>query len=55
MKIALVRKEFNELHGGAERYAVNLAKRLAKFGHDVHILRRLLLLKICLSVKTAQN
>jgi len=37
MKIALVRKEFNELHGGAERYAVNLANGLADFGHDVHI------------------
>ena len=37
MKIALVRKEFNELHGGAERYAVNLAKGLAGLGHDVHV------------------
>jgi len=37
MKIALVRKEFNELHGGAERYAVNLAKGMAELGHDVHV------------------
>ena len=37
MKIALVRKEFNALHGGAERYAVNLANGLAELGHDVHI------------------
>lgn len=37
MKIALVRKEFNELHGGAERYAVNLARGLAALGHDVHV------------------
>ncbi len=37
MKIALVRKEFNALHGGAERYAVNLANGLATLGHDVHI------------------
>jgi UDP-glucose:(heptosyl)LPS alpha-1,3-glucosyltransferase len=36
MKIALVRKEYNELHGGAERYAVNLARGLADIGHDVH-------------------
>ncbi len=37
MKIALVRKEFNELHGGAERYAVNLAKGLAGLGHEAHL------------------
>jgi len=37
LKIALVRKEFNALHGGAERYAVNLAYGLADRGHDVHI------------------
>jgi glycosyltransferase involved in cell wall biosynthesis len=37
LKIALVRKEFNALHGGAERYAVNLANGLAELGHDVHV------------------
>jgi len=37
LKVALVRKEFNTLHGGAERYAVNLAKGLADLGHEAHL------------------
>lgn len=37
MKIALVRKEFDSSRGGAERYAVNLARGLAAAGHDVHV------------------
>jgi len=37
MKIALIRKEYNELRGGAERYSVNLARGLAAAGHDVHV------------------
>ena len=35
MKIALVRKEFDALRGGAERYGVNLARGLADLGHSV--------------------
>ncbi|MEI6127473.1 MAG: glycosyltransferase family 4 protein [Pseudomonadota bacterium] len=37
MKVALIRKEYVALRGGAERYAVNLARGLAERGHDVHI------------------
>ncbi|MBN2107459.1 MAG: glycosyltransferase family 4 protein, partial [Deltaproteobacteria bacterium] len=37
MKIALIRKEYDSSRGGAERYAVNLARGLAHTGHDVHI------------------
>jgi UDP-glucose:(heptosyl)LPS alpha-1,3-glucosyltransferase len=37
MKIALIRKEYDHLRGGAERYAVNLARGLADAGHDVHV------------------
>jgi UDP-glucose:(heptosyl)LPS alpha-1,3-glucosyltransferase len=37
MKIALIRKEYDPLRGGAERYAVNLARGLAGRGHDVHV------------------
>ena len=37
MKIALIRKEYDLLRGGAERYAVNLAHGLADAGHDVHV------------------
>ncbi len=38
MKIALVRKEYLDTHGGAERYAVGLARGLATRGHEVHVL-----------------
>jgi len=37
MKIALIRKEYRELQGGAERYAVALAHGLAGRGHRVHV------------------
>ena len=37
MKIALIRKEYDQLRGGAERYAVNLARGLADAGHEVHV------------------
>lgn len=37
MKIALIRKEYDHLRGGAERYAVNLARGLAGRGHEVHV------------------
>jgi len=37
MKIALIRKEYDTSRGGAERYAVNLARGLADAGHDVHV------------------
>lgn len=37
MKIALVRKEFDDLRGGAERYGTNLARGLADQGHAVHL------------------
>ena len=37
MKIALIRKEYEHLRGGAERYAVNLARGLADRGHEVHV------------------
>ena len=37
MKIALIRKEYDLLRGGAERYAVNLARGLAHAGHNVHV------------------
>ena len=37
MKVALIRKEYNHLRGGAERYAVNLSRGLAAAGHDVHV------------------
>ena len=38
MKIALVRREFAADRGGAERYAVALARGLVAHGHDVHII-----------------
>ncbi len=37
MKIALIRKEYVDEHGGAERYAVSLARGLAGLGHSVHV------------------
>lgn len=37
MNIALVRKEFLEQHGGAERFAVGLACGLAECGHQVQV------------------
>jgi UDP-glucose:(heptosyl)LPS alpha-1,3-glucosyltransferase len=37
MKIALIRKEFMDWYGGAERYAVSLARGLAVLGHSVHV------------------
>lgn len=37
MKIALIRKEYDALRGGAERYSVNLARGLAAAGHEVHV------------------
>ena len=37
MKIALIRKEYMDSHGGAERYAVSLAKGLATLGHSVYV------------------
>ncbi len=37
MKIALIRKEYDPLRGGAERYSVNLARGLAAAGHEVHV------------------
>lgn len=38
MKIALVRREFAAERGGAERYAVALARGLVACGHEVHII-----------------
>ena len=38
MKIAISSAHFSEEKGGAERYAIGLAKALAEKGHDVHIL-----------------
>jgi UDP-glucose:(heptosyl)LPS alpha-1,3-glucosyltransferase len=38
VKVALVRKDFLPLEGGGERYAVDLAKSLRDFGHEVHVL-----------------
>src|SRR4051812_18029254 len=35
MKIALVKRRYSLKVGGAERYCVNLARRLRTFGHDV--------------------
>ena len=37
MKIALIRKEFLDSQGGAERYALGLAQGLAAFGHNIHV------------------
>ena len=37
MKVALVRKDFLPLEGGGERYAVDLAKSLRDFGHEIHV------------------
>ncbi len=37
MKIALIRKDFIDAQGGAERYAVSLARGLAGLGHKVHV------------------
>jgi UDP-glucose:(heptosyl)LPS alpha-1,3-glucosyltransferase len=37
VKIALVRKDFLPQGGGGERYAVELAKSLRDFGHEVHV------------------
>jgi UDP-glucose:(heptosyl)LPS alpha-1,3-glucosyltransferase len=36
MRIALIRRRFSP-HGGAERYVMNLGRRLAGLGHEVHI------------------
>lgn len=38
MKIAITIEHFLESRGGAEKYAVGLARAMAKKGHDVHIL-----------------
>ncbi len=35
MRIALVKRRYSLKVGGAERYCVNLARRLRSFGHDV--------------------
>src|ERR1700722_15586697 len=35
MRIALVKRRYSLKVGGAERYCVNLARRLTAFGHDV--------------------
>lgn len=35
MRVALIRKEYVDWHGGAERYAVSLAQGLAARGHSV--------------------
>ena len=37
MKIALIRQDVSVKVGGAERYAVNLARALVGFGHEVHV------------------
>lgn len=37
MKIALVRKDFSPKGGGGERYAVDLARTLRDFGHEIHV------------------
>lgn len=37
LKIAVVRPYFTESKGGAERYAVELARGLAALGHSVHV------------------
>lgn len=37
MKIALIRKEYTESRGGAERYAVCLGSGLERLGHEVHV------------------
>jgi UDP-glucose:(heptosyl)LPS alpha-1,3-glucosyltransferase len=37
VKIALVRKDFSPKGGGGERYAVDLARTLRDFGHEVHV------------------
>ncbi|MCP4713660.1 MAG: glycosyltransferase family 4 protein, partial [Deltaproteobacteria bacterium] len=34
MKIALIRKDYIASRGGAEQYAVNLARGLADRGHE---------------------
>ena len=36
MKIALIRRRYS-LHGGAERYVMNLSRHLVQQGHEVHI------------------
>lgn len=36
MKIALIRRRYS-LHGGAERYVMNLSRHLIQQGHEVHI------------------
>jgi UDP-glucose:(heptosyl)LPS alpha-1,3-glucosyltransferase len=36
MKIALIRRRYS-LHGGAERYVMNLSRHLVQQGHQVHI------------------
>jgi len=38
MRVALIRKEYADGHGGAERYAVSLAQGLASRGHSVCVL-----------------
>src|SRR6202161_4342606 len=35
MRIALVKRRYSLKVGGAERYCVNLARRLTAFGHEV--------------------
>ncbi len=37
MRVGLVIKEFDATRGGAERYAVNLARQLVRLGHEVHV------------------
>jgi UDP-glucose:(heptosyl)LPS alpha-1,3-glucosyltransferase len=36
MRVALVSKQFSMTHGGAERFSVNLARKLCNAGHEVH-------------------
>lgn len=40
MKIALTIDSFSPSHGGGEGYAVNLARYLARCGHNVHVFAR---------------
>lgn len=37
MKIALINKVFSQTGGGAERYAVDLAETMLRYGHEVHL------------------
>lgn len=37
LNVALIRKDFSDAAGGAERYAVSLARGLAHAGHRIHV------------------